>query len=115
MSTCEHIDCAKSRVKQDKQVKHLRTGSNVSKWFLSSRMAWDLCQIVSGSVVKIFVKLDMDRLSQPVIIAGRKALAPLMLIAKPLVSFQVKHPYHLPRISFLSSLYLYNNAVLIDL
>lgn len=95
------IDCVKSKVKQ---VKHLRT---VSKRFtdvysISSRMAWDWCKMFCSSVVKILVKLDLDRLSQPrVIIPGHEALAPLMLVAKPLVSFKVRLPYHLPQISLL--------------
>ena len=69
---------------------------------ISSRMAWDWCKMVCSSVVKILVKLDLDRLSLPrVIIPGHEALAPLMLVAKPLVSFKVRLPYHLPRISLL--------------
>ena len=35
---------------------------------ISSRMAWDWCKMVCSSVVKILVKLDLDRLSQPRVI-----------------------------------------------
>jgi hypothetical protein len=86
--------------------------SNISELFqnysISSRMAWDWCKMVCSSVVKILVKLDLDRLSQPrVIIPGHEALAPLMLVAKPLVSFKVRLPYHLPRISLLINLWIF--------